>query len=296
MYKNFSELLKIAEEKESPLWKVILESETQLSNTTQENIMSNMLKHFNVMEESAKKALENSPQTAFNLIYGVSKTQNKYTEKNETLAGHLINKVMSLALSSSEVNATMGKICAAPTAGACGILPAVLIGLKEEFDFSIDKTLKGLLTASGIGALIMQNATVSGAEGGCQAECGVAACMAACAAVEMKGGTPAMALNACGIALTNVMGLVCDPIAGLVQEPCAKRNASQAVNAIISADLALGGMKTVVTLDETVNAMYQVGKQMPIAVRETAMGGIAATPTAKSISKKLKNEKFVIQN
>lgn len=153
-----------------------------------------------------------------------------------------INLLMARALSGSEVNASMGQVCAAPTAGACGILPAVLISVGEKYGAPQEIILKGLLTASGIGAVITKNATVSGAEGGCQAECGVAAAMAAAAAVQIAGGNNEMAIHACSLALIHCMGLICDPVAGLVQVPCAQRNASQTVNAVISADMALAGM------------------------------------------------------
>ena len=192
-----------------------------------------------------------------------------------------------MALSCSEVNASMGKICAAPTAGACGILPAVLIGLSREKGLSRRKTLEGLATASGVGAIITKNATVAGAEGGCQAECGVAAAMAAAAAVEMLGGSPEEAVNAVALALMNVMGLVCDPVAGLVQVPCAQRNASQAVNALISADMALGGMKSIIPCDQVVEAMAKVGRMLPMELRETALGGVAATAAGKAYTKEI---------
>ena len=189
-----------------------------------------------------------------------------------------------LALSCSEVNASMGKICAAPTAGACGILPSVLIGVGENLCLERLEILKALLTASGVGAIITKNATVSGAEGGCQAECGVAAAMAASAAVQMAGGSNEAAVHAAALALINCMGLVCDPVAGMVQAPCAQRNASQAVNAILSADLALAGMRSIVPPDEVVEAMLQVGRMLPPALRETGLGGIANTPGAKIIT------------
>lgn len=199
----------------------------------------------------------------------------------------MINRTMAMALSSCEVNGSMGKICAAPTAGSCGILPAVLISVSEQLKAPQEEVLRALLVASGIGAVITENATVSGSEGGCQAECGVAAAMAAAAVVYLKGGSPEMMINACGFSLMNCMGLVCDPVAGLVQMPCAARNASQAVNALISADMALSGMGTVVPPDEIVEAMYKVGRALPVSLRETALGGIAATPTGKKIRKSI---------
>lgn len=287
MYSNSRELLAISEERELALWQVILENEQQLHEMTENQVFELLAQRYAVMEASASKALEQPCRTAGSLIEGITQDQYAYAQKGKTLCGSLINRVMARALSCSEVNASMGRICAAPTAGSCGILPAVLISVSEQLGCTSRQTLEGLLTASGIGAIMMKNATVSGAEGGCQAECGVAAAMAAAAAVQMAGGTPSMIMNACALALMNVMGLVCDPVAGLVQVPCAQRNASQAVNALLSADLAMGGMVSIIPLDEVIEAMYRVGRLMPYQLRETALGGLAATPTGKAISNKI---------
>lgn len=287
MYNTLSELLSLTQMREAPLWQIVLENECKLSGLTGEAIFDRLSERYDVMVHSANKALCQALPTAGNLISGVGMTQNTYAETAVGLSGKFINRVMALALSSSEVNASMGKICAAPTAGACGILPAVLISVAEKYVLSREQTLRGLMTASGIGAVIMKNATVSGAEGGCQAECGVAAAMGAAAAAEMAGGTPEAAVHASALALMNIMGLVCDPVAGLVQIPCAQRNASQAVNAILSADLALAGMKSAIAPDEVVEAMYKVGKMLPMQLRETALGGIAATPSGKRIMKEI---------
>jgi L-serine dehydratase len=284
MYHDLAELLSLSEQRQVPLWRIVLENEMRLTGQDEDAVFSKLQKHFDVMEKSATKALEKPQPTAGSLISGISAPQNTYAKGGETLCGGLVNEVMAMALSSSEVNASMGRICAAPTAGACGILPAVLIGLRKKLHLSLEQTLHGLLTASGIGAVIMENATVSGAAGGCQAECGVAAAMAAAAAVEMAGGTPHAAVNASGFALMNAMGLICDPVAGLVQVPCAQRNASQAVNALLSADLALAGMLCVIPPDEIIDAMYKVGKLLPAQLRETAQGGIAATKTGRQIA------------
>ena len=290
MYHNFADMLSIAEEQKTSLWRVILQNEIKHSDLNEKEIFENLEKHWQVMYRSAHKALDKPMETALNLISGVTADQNRYAEQKGGICGRMINKAMAYALSCSEVNASMGKICAAPTAGACGILPAVLITLKEELDLDDRTLLQGLLTASGVGAVFMKNATVAGAEGGCQAECGVAAAMAAAAAVELSGGTPRQALYAVCFTMMNCMGLVCDPVAGLVQVPCAQRNASQTVNALLSADLALGGMVSIITPDEIVESMFKVGKQLPSALRETAKGGIAATESGKKYSKLLADE------
>ncbi len=223
------------------------------------------------------------------IIGGDAKLLNDYS-KTKSYTGSTVNKAMARALSSSEVNASMGKICAAPTAGSCGILPAALLTAEEDLDLSDETLVEGLLTAAAIGEIITRNASVSGAEGGCQAECGSAASMAAAALVYFRVGTPDQSLHAASIALKNVMGLVCDPIAGLVESPCAKRNASGVVNAMISADMALAGMVSVIPFDEVVEAMYKVGLSLPSTLKETSLGGIAATKTGK----KIRNDIFVM--
>ena len=232
--------------------------------------------------ESSKHALNNDVVSVSGLIGGEAKKVIEYKNSNETICGNTINEAMAMALSTSEVNASMGKIVAAPTAGASGILPSALFTAKEKFNLSDDDMINGLFTAAGIGEIVAKNATISGAYGGCQAECGVAAAMAAAAIVEMLGGSPETCLHASSISLINIMGLVCDPIAGLVEFPCAFRNASGVVNALISADLALAGIKSLVPFDEVVEAMYRVGKSLPDTLKETALGGLAATPTGEN--------------
>lgn len=295
MYQSLAELLKLAEEKRVPLYQIILDNERKLMDASEEAVWEQLRKRYEVMKASAGGALEKEGNTVGGLITGVTRRHYSYTREaygptssgQGTVCGEFINMVMARALSGSEVNASMGRICAAPTAGACGILPAVLISCQEREKLSEWTVLEGLLISSGVGAVIMKNATVSGAEGGCQAECGAAAAMASAAVTYFYGGTNEMILDSAAIALKNCMGLICDPVAGLVQVPCAVRNASQAVNALLSADLVLGGMKSLIPPDEVVEAMYKVGRILPSALKETAMGGIAATPTGKRIEKEI---------
>ncbi|NLA58510.1 MAG: L-serine ammonia-lyase, iron-sulfur-dependent, subunit alpha, partial [Firmicutes bacterium] len=190
-------------------------------------------------------------------------------------------------LAVAEINASMGRIVAAPTAGSCGILPAALLTVMEEKNIPEDRVILGLFTAGGIGLVISKQATIAGAQGGCQAECGSAAAMAAAAIVEMVQGSPQQAAHACAIALKNVLGLVCDPVAGLVEVPCIKRNAMGVANALVAADLALAGIKSVIPADEVIEAMRSVGSSMPGALKETAEGGLATTPTGKQLAKEL---------
>lgn len=287
MYRNIKELIEQARDKSEPVWKIILDKEIKLTECSKEQIYEKLNMRYDVMYKSTHKALNEPQDITGDLISGNAKRQYDYSEQQDTLGGFLINHIMALALSASEVNASMGRICAAPTAGSCGILPAVLIGVSEHYHLSKEETLNGLLTASGIGTVVMNNATVSGAEGGCQAECGVAAAMASAAVVQMLNGTPDMIGDVISLTLMNCMGLICDPVAGLVQLPCAQRNASQAVNAITSADMVLGGMKIPIPADEVIDAMYKVGRQLPVELKETALGGVAVTPTGRKLKEKI---------
>jgi len=286
MYDSIAKLQSLAETHDVPLWRVVLDTEINHAECTEEEVFTRLSAHYAVMKTAAERALTAPQPTVGNLIEGVARDQNTHAARGG-IAGPMINKLMARALSCSEVNASMGKICAAPTAGACGILPAVLITVGEQYDHSERTILEALLIASGVGAVIMENATVSGSAGGCQAECGVAAAMAAAAAVYLAGGSREMSVHAIGLALMNVLGLVCDPVAGLVQVPCAQRNASQAVNAIISADLALAGMKSIIPPDEMIAAILEVGRVLPTDLRETGKGGTAATPTGRAIYDRL---------
>ena len=214
----------------------------------------------------------------------------KYLEKGETLTGDVTVKAMAMALSSSEVNAAMGRIVACPTAGSCGILPAVILSAGEKLCKTDEELIDALFASAAVGMIIGMNATLSGAEGGCQAECGSAAAMGAAAVVEMMGGTPEMSLDAAAIVLKNILGLVCDPVAGLVEIPCAKRNAAGAISALCTADLVMAGVSSKIPFDDTVSAMYRVGKSLPSELRETAMGGVAVTKAGLILRKKVFGE------
>ncbi len=286
MYHNF-EQLQSAAVRAGSIADVVLQSEQEQHGRSREQIFDMLGERWQVMQASAEKALNTPQNMTGSLISGQAALQNKYAPKGG-YTGSALNRAMALALSCSEVNAAMGRICAAPTAGACGVLPAVLITIAEAKDLSYQQILDALLVAGGIGAIITRNASVSGAEAGCQAECGAAAAMAAAAAVHVAGGTPQQIGSAVSITLMNCMGLVCDPVAGLVQLPCSFRNASQAVNALLSADMALAGQNSVIPPDEAIEAMARVGRSLPQTLRETAQGGIATTPTGKRIKKSLR--------
>ena len=281
------ELLNICEEKNIPIWEYTIRCEEEESGLTRSEIIEKMRRNLNTMKESAEYGLTNETKSISGLIGGDAIKLNKYASSENTLTGEFMIKAMARAVSCSEVNAAMGKIVASPTAGSCGILPAAIITAGEKLNKTEDELINALFTASGIGIIIAKNATLSGAEGGCQAECGSAAAMGAAAVVEMMGGTPAMAMHAAAIVIKNVLGLICDPIAGLVEVPCAKRNIAGAVSALTTADLAMSGVTSRIPFDDTVIAMYKVGKQLPCELRETAMGGLATTPTGLKLAKEI---------
>ena len=287
MYKNAQELLEVCELKGKRAWEIALDTEIKLTGMEKEKILEHFGKRLDIMTNSAKKALEHKQATKGGLIDGVANCQYEYSKTEGSVTGGYLNYVMALAYSSSEVNASMGKICASPTAGSCGILPAVLVGMMEKENVPREKVIEALIFASAIGAIYTRNATVAGADGGCQAECGVASSMAAAAAAYMKGASDKACFDAAGFAMINVMGLVCDPVAGLVALPCAHRNASGAVNALIAADMALAGQVSHIPFDQVVDAMFKVGKMLPPQLRETAKGGIASTPAGKAIYKEI---------
>lgn len=286
MFNKGKELLKICRDNNMKISEVVMEKETKEFNLSKEELIDKMQDVLNTMKKSASYALDKEVISVSRLSGGNAKKIEDYKNNNDTISGKIINSAMARALSTSEINASMGKIVAAPTAGASGILPAALLTVKERFNLSDEDLIHGLFAAAGIGQIVAKNATVSGAEGGCQAECGVASAMAAAAIVELAGGDVEASLNAASFALINIMGLVCDPMAGLVEFPCALRNASGVVNALLSADLAMAGVKSLVPFDEVVDAMYKVGKAMPESLRETALGGIASTPTGNKIKER----------
>lgn len=281
------ELLEVCKERNISIWEYTLEEEAKATGLTYEQVFEKMRKNLQVMQASAERGLNNKIASISGLIGGDAYKLNEYTKKEKTLTGDFMVKAMARALSSSEVNASMGKIVAAPTAGSCGIMPAVIISAGEKLNSTEDEMVKALFTATGIGIIIAKNATMAGAEGGCQAECGSAAAMASAGVVEMMGGTPEQALNAAAIVFKNILGLVCDPIAGLVEVPCAKRNAAGAVSALTTADMVMAGVMSKIPFDDTVEAMYKIGKKMAAEFRETALGGLAITETGLKLQRQV---------
>ena len=277
------EIIDYCNEKGCSIADLVLSEELKNPHQTEESLRAGLLEVLEVMKNSSHDALEKIYTTRFTMIDGFAKTFNDYRKEKETICGDFLVGAMAMAFSTSETNAAMGKIAAAPTAGSAGIMPAAMSSMRIRYNLDDDTMIKGFLTSIGIGQIIGTYATFAGAEGGCQAECGSASAMAAAAIVEMLGGTPEMALNAASITLINVMGLVCDPIAGLVEYPCTFRNASGVMNAFISADMALAGVKSIVPFEETVQAMGEVGHMLHESLRETGLGGIAGTKTGQAI-------------
>lgn len=278
-----SELLSLCNKNNIKIYEMMLVREVHTTQRSKDSIMADMKESLEVMKRAVEKGLTEDVRSISGLTGGDAKRLRNYYEKGQTVAGENMNKAVAAAMAVLEVNGAMGQIVAAPTAGSSGILPGSLITTAQRFGKTDEDLVNSLFTAAAIGYLITRNATVSGAEGGCQAETGAAAAMAAAAIVEMLGGTPEQALNAAAMTMKNIMGLVCDPIAGLVEAPCIKRNAIGAANALISADMALAGIKSIIPFDEVVEAMLKVGRALPCELRETGTGGLAGTATGKQI-------------
>lgn len=280
-YDSISELCRLAEEKNTTISQLVLLDQAEMTEKSPEELKNTMKKMLDVMRESTKSGIYPDRKSISGLTGGDAYKMNKVVTEGKTLCGPMIGKALVKALAASENNACMGRIVAAPTAGSCGIIPAVLTTISEERNIDDDSLVMALFTASAIGLVISNIASISGAEGGCQAECGSASAMAAGALVELCGGTPTMVGHACAISIKSILGLVCDPVAGLVEIPCIKRNAMGAVNAFTAAELALAGIESRIPVDEVIWAMKKVGDSMHPAFKETAEGGLASTPTGK---------------
>lgn len=261
----------------------------EISNTNQSTVLieQKLKTALTIMKNAAQKPIHSPTKSIGGLIGGEAQKVAVHAATGKSICGSVLSKAISYSIAVLEVNASMGLIVAAPTAGSAGVLPGVLLSLRDEQNLSDETLYKGLLNASAIGYLLMRNASVAGAEAGCQAEVGAASAMAASAIVEMMGGTPEMCLQAASFSLSNLLGLVCDPIAGLVESPCQSRNAIGVANAITSAELALSGICHPVPFDEMAEAMLRVGRSLPFELRETAMGGCAGTPTGCDLGCKI---------
>ncbi|MGB4659034.1 MAG: L-serine ammonia-lyase, iron-sulfur-dependent, subunit alpha [Mobilitalea sp.] len=290
-YNSVSELCREAEEKKIKISELVLKEQASVMEKTEEELKQTMQAMLEVMRKSTEEGIDREKRSNSGLSGGDAYKMEQVVKEGRTICGPIIGNALVKALSASESNACMGKIVAAPTAGSCGIIPAVLMTIAKERKLSDEQLVMALFTSSAIGMVIANKASISGAEGGCQAECGSASAMAAAALVELCGGTPAMVEHACAISIKSVLGLVCDPVAGLVEIPCIKRNAMGAANAFVSAELALAGIESKIPVDEVIQAMKSVGDCMLPALKETADGGLAATPTAKKYRKQIFGDK-----
>lgn len=283
-FKNGLELLQLCQEQQQPISTIMLLRECELFDVSPDYVRAKMQKALQVMKEAAQAALVAPKRSMGGLIGGEAKKIAMHHHNHKSLFGGTLAKAIIYAMATIEVNASMGIIVAAPTAGASGVLPGLLLALAEECSLSDDRLIDALLNAGAIGYLAMRNASVAGAVGGCQAEVGVAAAMAASAAVELMEGTPKQCLDAASLTLMNMLGLVCDPIGGLVESPCQGRNAAGATNALVAAEITLSGVEQWIPFDEMLGAMHAVGQKMPSELRETALGGVAVTPSALRLS------------
>ncbi len=286
-YTSVHELAARAAAENSTIGQLALADQAEQCETSPEALVRRMRHNLDVMREAARDGAVRDLRSTSGLTGGDAWRMREYLQRGGALCGPVGARAVAIALAVAEYNAAMGRIVAAPTAGSCGILPGAVLALLEQDLADPDAAVDGLFCAGAVGMVIANQASISGAEGGCQAECGSASAMAAAALVQMLGGSPAMVENAVAIAIKNQLGLVCDPVAGLVEVPCIKRNAGGVTNALTAADMALAGIRSVIPVDEVIGAMREVGESLPCALRETAQGGLAVTPTGKRLQEQL---------
>lgn len=279
-FKNAKELLALCREKNLSISEVMRQREILLGETTAEIVDQRMDRVLEIMKDAAFSPIKDPVISMGGLIGGEARRLCEFHDQGKSLCGNVLGKGITYAMATLETNASMGLIVASPTAGSAGIVPGMMLALQEVYGFSDEKIRQALFNAGAIGYLAMRNATVAGAVGGCQAEVGIASAMAASAAVELLGGTPLQCTYAASTVLMNMLGLVCDPVGGLVEYPCQNRNAAGVSNALIAAEMSLAGITQFIPLDEMIDTMYAVGKKLPAELRETALGGCAATPSA----------------
>lgn len=285
-YDSIQELVDAAISSNTSLGSLILKDQAEQMELSEEEIYARMDKSFEVMEQSVQKGYKKTLKSTSGLTGGDAYIMKEYAQTGG-ICGSFMTGAMARAIAVSEYNAAMGKIVAAPTAGSCGIMPGCLVSLLEEKKIEREKIIHAMFTAAGFGIVIAKRASIAGAQGGCQAECGSAAAMAAAALVEIYGGSPAQSADACAIALKNQLGLVCDPVAGLVEIPCIKRNVAGIMIAFSAADMALAGIASKIPVDEVVDAMKEVGDALPCSLKETAKGGLANTPTGRKMTESI---------
>lgn len=279
-FKNAKELLTLCQDHQLPISEIMRQREIIVGETTDESVNSRMARVLEIMKDAAFSPVKTPVKSMGGLIGGEAQKLSRHLASGKGICGNVLEKASTYAMATLETNASMGLIVASPTAGSAGIVPGLLLALQEVYDFSDEDIQKALFNAGAIGYLAMRNATVAGAVGGCQAETGVAAAMAASAATELMGGTPLQCTYAASTVLMNMLGLVCDPVGGLVEYPCQNRNASGVAIALVAAEMSLAGITQLIPLDEMITIMFTVGKKLPAELRETALGGCATAPSA----------------
>lgn len=282
-YDSIADLVSAAEKENVRISDLVIKEQAEARECSVEEMYNKMHKSFKVMIEAVEKGIVKDSRSVSGLTGGSAWKMREQVAAGKNICGPVFGNAMIMALAVSETNACMGKIVAAPTAGSCGILPAAILSVMNDRKIPEKDVVMSMFTASAIGLVAANKASIAGAEGGCQAECGVGSAMAAAAVTEMCGGTPQMVSDACAIAIKNILGLVCDPVAGLVEIPCIKRNAMGTANAFTAAELALAGITSAIPADETLWAMKKVGDSMSSALKETGEGGLAATPTGRRL-------------
>jgi L-serine dehydratase len=285
-FHSISDLCAAAQAENLPISAIVLRDQAHNMEQSEEQLYETMLERLNIMRQSVRSGMDPTLRSTSGLTGGDSVKMRSYAQTGG-VTGSFLNGAMARAIAVAEYNAAMGRIVAAPTAGSCGILPGTVVSMLEEGLCDEKAAVMALFTAGGIGMVIAENASVSGAQGGCQAECGSAAAMAAAALVELRGGSPEQCAHACAMAIKNQLGLVCDPVAGLVEIPCIKRNVGGVVIAFSSAEMALAGIESKIPADECIQAMRSVGDSMPCALKETAHGGLAVTPTGLKLKQQV---------
>lgn len=280
-YHTLNDLIKLSADNNLEIWEIIQQAD-MYENDRSESDSFNMMKEMYVAMKNADSMYDGTLRSASNKAGGDGGLLHSYNESGKNICGSFMGKVMEKAIKMSESNACMRRIVAAPTAGSCGVLPAVLLSYEEDFDVAEDDMVKAMYVAAGIGKVIAENAFIAGAAGGCQAEIGSASAMAAGALAFLQGGDSSAIINAATLSLKNFLGLVCDPVAGLVEVPCIKRNSYGAVNAVTSAQLSLAGIKSAIAPDDVVDSMRRIGNQLPANLKETSCGGLAITESAQN--------------
>lgn len=286
---SMQEIFDRAEAEQKPFWQVVLDTDMAEREVTAEQSMEKMRATWKAMLE-ADDTYRGDRRSASGLVGGDGRRMRNYAAEQNSLSGPYLSEVIATALCTGESNACMRKIVAAPTAGACGVLPAVLIPLYHSGGVTEEEIVRGLYVSAGIGAVVGYRACIAGASGGCQAEIGTASAMAAGTLTAIRGGDCAQIGHAVAMALKNLLGLICDPVAGLVEVPCVKRNVVGAVNAVSCADMALAGVESRVPVDQVIDCMGAVGRRMPVEFRETALGGLADTPFGREVKKQMEEK------